>query len=393
MALRTYWTHKSLFSKSLSSFYILYCRHGHTRKKSILITTDALDEFTTQLLQKKTTKWDVAKERAKNVQMKDCKLAVECCKFDVNRMNLTDLDSTFQSAIEDKNNKNLTVLIDGCLKHQVLPSMIVLTNLLSYFSTSGNCDVLNSIIKLCEVVDPEILTVNSNFDHYMAEAISVNGDTNAAIALFEKVYVENTFLRRRIRFMLKHVVWEVVNNKGEAAIISLLKFAETLHEIHKDIYPLACMWEACFLSEWFAEQKLAIDMLKRHRHLLSTVTGRINFLVNISMRKQQFDPVLRLLEYLLENKLQMQYSIVIVTMFDYNYKRGNLKSCIGIVNWMKKYDISLPISLGDKYLDLVFTQMKHKSMKMVVEKLRAFTKLLHTSFAFCTFIHLPIPID
>lgn len=367
MALRHYWT-KPILYNCLNSLYVLYSRHEHARNKSILIT-DALDDFTTQLLLKKTTKWDVVKERAKNVQIKDYKLAAECPpKLAVDKMISIDLDAAFQSSLDDNNNLYIIMLIEECMKHKVAPSMIILTNLLSYFSTSGKCKVLNMIIKLCEVVNPEILASNSNFTHYIAEAISVNGDTNTAIALLEKVYIENTYLRRRIKLMLKNIILEVVNNRSEAAIVGLLRFTESLSVNHKDTYPLACMWEACFLSEWFSEQMLAIDILKRHKNLFGVVTERINFIVNTSLRKQQFDAVLRFLEYLLENKLQTQYSIVIVTMFDYNYKRGYLKTCMNIVNWSKKNEINLPRSLGDKYLDLILNQMRNNSLKIVVEK-------------------------
>lgn len=141
-----------------------------------------------------------------------------------------------------------------------------------------------------------------------------------SISIFEEVYHDNPFLRRKIRLILRYLILEAVSNRSEAVLVNLITFTERLAKAYKDYYVMACLWQACFLSEWFSDQQVAFDLLEKNYVLCKTIQAHIPHVVNISLKHHKTEPVYRLLEVLLKHEMKLQSSIVLVVLFDYRCK-------------------------------------------------------------------------
>lgn len=53
------------------------------------------------------------------------------------------------------------------------------------------------------------------------------------------------------RSILKHLILDSVASQSEATVVNFMQFSELLVKEYSDYFPLACLWQACILSEWF----------------------------------------------------------------------------------------------------------------------------------------------
>ncbi|KRT82362.1 hypothetical protein AMK59_3439 [Oryctes borbonicus] len=441
------------------------------RSKSLLMDLDVLDDFTTQLMQKKTDKWENLKIKRQfplAVQSEPVNKALLRCRL--NRITMTGLNEIFEKFLDETDQQKLVTLLEECISYKICPSDMILTNVLSSFSQATNIDGINKVQELCSLSNPEFLKANSNFKHYIAEAIWLKGNVLKAIGIYEDVYQENPFLRRRIRLVLKYLISEAVLNRSEAVLVNLVNFSERLAKKNKDYFIMSCLWQTCFLSEWFSDQQVAFDLMESNRNLCRMVTPQIplvvslllrhhrtgnvlkaigiyedvyqenpflrrrirlvlkyliseavlnrseavlvnlvNFserlakknkdyfimsclwqtcflsewfsdqqvafdlmesnrnlcrmvtpqiplVVSLLLRHHRTDPIFRLLEVLLKYQMKMQISIVLIALFDYRFKQGDLKSCCEILSWSTKHQIMLPSIQHEKFLKLLLKE-------------------------------------
>ncbi|KAI4466869.1 pleckstrin y domain-containing family f member 2-related [Holotrichia oblita] len=338
------------------------------RTKAMVVDFDVLDDFTTQLMQKKANKWENIKIRKQLPITKQSNLTnTEVLKDGFNEMNFRELNVIFEKYLDENNHYKLFELIETCIDKKICPSDMILTNMLTMFAQISNTDGINKLQELCSVTNPEFLKVNSNFQHYRAETIWLRGNVSKAIEMFEDTYKENQYLRRRIRLMLKHLLYEAVSKRSEAVLVNLVNFTERLAKNYNDYYLMTCLWQVCFLSEWFSDQQVAFDLLERYSNLRRAVINQIPCIVSISLKYHKTDPVYRLLEILLKYEMKLQSSIILVALFDYRFKQGDLRSCCEIVKWSAKHKIMLPSVQHEKFLRLLLREEpvshKHKQIQ------------------------------
>ncbi|CAH1100541.1 unnamed protein product [Psylliodes chrysocephalus] len=327
-----------------------YKNNFHDRM--LTMEEDSLDEFTTQLLQKKIEKWSARKTVPKiSVDIKQ----VDDPTHNISDLGIDKINNLFHEAIEYNDNSQILELIEQCISIKVCPSTSNILYTLTVCSQSGNIISIRNIEKLCRQQCPEVLAMNSNFRHFVAEAIWVKGNTNEALILFREVYKENTFLRRKIRLMLKNLIVGVVANRSEVILHNTMKFAEELAKEYKDFYPLACIWQTCFLSEWFTDQCLALDLLNKYNELFKAVVHRIPYVVAVSLHNHQAEVVYRLLEILLKFEMKSQYVGVLLALLDYQIHQKNIRRCVEIVRWSEQNDIELLPIHHQKYLKLLLS--------------------------------------
>lgn len=164
--------------------------------------TGVLDDFTAQLMQKKSNKWETKKKLAlkkvkRNLLSADTlkrNIIIDTEQLDVNTINLL-----FEKAIDYNDTSTITDLTQKCIRDDKIPSLNILINALSVCSRNGDQNTIVEVSQLCEKVRPEILQENSNFEHYIAEAVWIKGDIIKSLKIFERVYKENMYLRRQIR--------------------------------------------------------------------------------------------------------------------------------------------------------------------------------------------------
>ncbi|KAF2880691.1 hypothetical protein ILUMI_25481 [Ignelater luminosus] len=262
-------------------------RHGD--KSIALDSTDCLDDFTTQLIQTKLNKWEVMRANRQILcsEREQVKVKSHAKEITVNveYLDVNKLGMLLRDAVEADNISYVNEIVNECIKWKRLPTVSVLLQTLSYCSQYGDKNIIATIVKLCTEVQPALLKDYYDFKHYMAKAIWVKGDINNAIIMFEDVYRNHSNSRRTIRSMLKQLLLDAVATRGEAALLNMISFAERLLNDFKDFYPLACIWQACFISEWFTDQTLALELLEEKDGLLKVISSQLPFIVALSLKK------------------------------------------------------------------------------------------------------------
>lgn len=291
------------------------CRYFCDRR-IISIQVDALDDFTTQLLQKKVNKWENCKQQKASPNNYNTGPVLS----DISNLNQEGINPLFNKYIEDNNDEQAIALMKQCIKQEISPTFTHIIFVLNRCSQKGDKETIASIQKLCERTQPNFLNVNSYFNHFMAEATWIKGNIKKSLEMFEETYRNNVYLRRRIRFMLKFLTADIVNQKSEAVLINIIEFCQKLATEFKDYYPLTCIWRSCFLSEWYSDQCRAKELLEKNEALIKTISNQIPFIISLSLRNQQTDTVYRLLEVLLKYNLKSHVPAVVLTLFDYQSK-------------------------------------------------------------------------
>lgn len=313
----------SFLNRSLYRYYLKvvtvevpkHCKQ--TFHEKAITFDDTLEEFTSQLTQKKANKWNIQKviEKSVNDYLPTNTEKNNCKNYTIEEINLL-----FQDCIQIGDNSELMDLIKQCIEHRKCPSLSNLIHVLTLCAQNGDKETIIQLTELCREFHPDVTRANSYFRHYLAEAIWVKGNISDSLKIFKEVYSENAFLRRRIRLVFKYLVQDIISTRSEAALINIVKFAEELLQNYKDFFPLACVWQSCFLSEWFTDQCLALQLLKTNEGLFKAVINRIPYVVSISLSSHRTDVVYRLLELLLKYEMKMQYAGVLSVLLDYQSK-------------------------------------------------------------------------
>lgn len=296
---------------------------------------DVMDDFTSQLMQNKIGKWALQKKKndalLDQIQKNGDKHVEE---ISVENMGIDQLNLLFQNSIENNDTESVINLVKLCIKHNKSPAVSTLIGVLSICGESGDKETIFQIQELCKTHNPIALKQNSHFRHFLAKAIWVKGDVCKALEIFESVYRKNPFLRRRIRLMLKYLISDLVINGSEAALGNTIKFSERILRDFQDFNPLTCVWQACFLSEWFTDQCVALELLEKHNGLCESVICRIPYVVFVSLKCHRTEVVYRLLEILLKFQMKQQYSDVLVSLLEYECKIYFLYGLLILFHWI-----------------------------------------------------------
>lgn len=300
---------------------IINTLHQSKLKKNILDDDDnALDEFVTHLVLRRTDKWKSLREK------KICNRDVVACKVtkrkykDINLSdkNVEEIDALLRNAIEEDHFEYTVALMKECIRCNKCPSISMLMLVLSMFSQNGEKQMIIEIQNLYEKLEPSIINANSGFQHYLAEATWMKGNIDKALTLFDTVYRNNPFLRKHVKLTLKYLILDIINERSEAVLNKIISFCQKLVADYDDYFLLGCVWQSCFLSEWYSDQCIAMDIFNKTQcpHIVS----RIPYVVNIALHSHQTDLVHRLLEMLLKYEMRSQYSTVLMALFNYRCK-------------------------------------------------------------------------
>ncbi|XP_056639032.1 uncharacterized protein LOC130446674 isoform X2 [Diorhabda sublineata] len=299
--------------------------------KMLSIEVDSMDTFTTQLIQKKVDKWSAMK----SVTKKSYAIKIEeDSSPDKLQLSSDQINTLFKEFIDLNDSCKIFDLIQQCIALEICPSLSHLLYALS---------------------EP-----HSYFKHYIAEAIWIKGNIHEALILLKEVYQHNTLLRRRVRLIWKNLIVDIVASRSKAVLISIINFAEYLAKEYKDYFPLACVWQICFLSEWYSDQCEALVLLSKHEELRKNVISRISYVVAISLQNHRTDVVYRLLETLLKYEMKTQYSGVLLSLLDYQMHQKDLRRCIEIIQWSVQNEVQLLPNHHEKFLKLFITSEEHK---------------------------------
>lgn len=303
-------TYKTLL---LPSYVLAKHIHKNIESRSVILEIDTIDDFTTQLLQRQTSKWENLQAKSKEL----CKQQKNIPKVFIAKEEVVHKTESWVDAVERKNVKCILNLVEFCVKNNTIPPKHLVGAAVQILAENGNSVAILQIKRLCETHCSELLRLNANFDVHLAEAFWNQGDVNKSLTLFADIYTRSKALQRQINTTLKYLFLNIIKNRGEAVLLAVIKFCESLHKNHEDVFLLALVWQMCFLSEWFSDQNVAFDLIEQNTELRKVVLLRVPFLASLALNNHQTDLVYRLLEFLLKHELKIEYSSVLQCLFDY----------------------------------------------------------------------------
>lgn len=310
-------TYKTLMFPSYSAVKFI---HKNVRNNTVVLEVDALDDFTSQLVQRQSSKWENL--QAKSKQLAEKRTSVS--KATVINKSVDEPLKVWTDAVEQKDVKRMTGLIDDCVGNNRAIPKSVLVSIAQILAENGRSKSIIQIKHLCDEYYPELSRLHADFDPYIAEAFWNQGDVEKSLALFEHVYATAITFRHQIKLALKYLFLNIIAVHSEAVLFNVIKFCERIHAEHQDIFLLAVVWQMCFLSEWFADQSSAFDLIETNTELRKVVLLRVPFVVSVALNNHQTDVVYRLLEFLLRHELKSDYSRVLECLFDYKSECGIL---------------------------------------------------------------------
>lgn len=89
--------------------------------------------------------------------------------------------------------------------------------------------------------------------------------------MFADVYKHYPTLRRKVRNMTKFLFGECISNRSEASLVLITNFSKKFARVYGDYYFLSFLWQFCFLSEWFCDQKMASEFLEQYQELRTVI--------------------------------------------------------------------------------------------------------------------------
>ncbi|CAG9762389.1 unnamed protein product [Ceutorhynchus assimilis] len=322
--------------------------------------TGVLDDFTSQLMSKKASKWE------RKIELIQKKVKPNFLKTNnIKNLDIDNVNELFQTAIDHDDYSTIRNLTKHCIENDKIPSYNILLNILSLHSRMGDKNSIIQVSTLCEKIRPEILQENSNFQHYVAEAVWIKGDITKSLKIFETVYKENEFLRQIIRSKLRYLILNSVENHSEATLVNLIQFSEKLVQEYNDYFTLGCLWQACILSEWFTDQQIALEFLNKYTELCKIIARKIPLVVRISLKHHRTEIVYRLNEVLLKYEMDSEVSQVLLALLDYWIKQGDFRQCQEIVLWSIENDIEIStVSQNSQLLKLLVDNGKHIKIEL-----------------------------
>lgn len=272
---------------------------GTSQRKSST-QLDAIDCFTNELVNRKTQKWGELRESlmkptgeeanyggssfGQNVglmskgMMSDLKtLRSPQLGLDIRSLSQPQLDNLLLATLEVKNKLDFLYLIRQCVRWQQLPCNEVFISCLKYLSSLGRMQQLESLAETCRQLNHPFATMYSDLAPFKAIALWHNGNSDVALMTLHRGYggsLNTEEGRRMIRVAFRTIVEETLAQKSEAVLVSLMEVARAIHNEHKDIFVVACVWKQCFASDWFSDQKSAGELFEHHKELQQLVDRR-----------------------------------------------------------------------------------------------------------------------
>lgn len=276
------------------------------------LTLDVFDDFTSQLREKKASKWENIRTRYKQLQVTQHIEATGSYAC----VTAADVDGLLSATVENGLNR-FNEILEACKQLKYCPSSAEMLDFLAVCAQKGKHNTIDELKGLYRQFNTKFLKHNSDFDLYLAEALWTSGSVIKALNMFETIYKNNRTSRHQVCYCLKRLIPSLSDKCGDAILVSLFKFCKRLHVEFDDSYLLTFVWQMSFLSEFYCDQSKAIEMLETDDKLLNVVLHRLPFVVNVALSNHNTDTVNALLEFLLKKELQTEYANLLGILFDY----------------------------------------------------------------------------
>ncbi|GFG32065.1 hypothetical protein Cfor_06846 [Coptotermes formosanus] len=317
-----------------------------------------MDSFTDELVRRKADKW-----KYQNVQK-----CIEC----KNERNANDryqeslqdpsnsmhgdiklMDELIIEAIRHKEYKHIIPILNYSRRNNHCPSPEVLLEAASIFSRLGDKTGIQVVKSVCKCLNRNEFYNQAEYKHYIAEAAWVSGNIGEALDMFADVYKHHATLRRKVRNMTKFLFGECISNRSEASLVLITNFAKKFANEYGDYYFLSFLWQFCFLSEWFCDQKMASELLEQYKELRIVIMDRIKVIAVTALRQEEFEVVQRLLEVTLRYEMRHNYTYILREFFDLKCAQRDLAGCSAILTSALELNVSLKPQQHEKFCALL----------------------------------------
>uniref|UniRef100_A0A1A9W2H9 Uncharacterized protein n=1 Tax=Glossina brevipalpis TaxID=37001 RepID=A0A1A9W2H9_9MUSC len=355
-----------------------------TQKKSTHV--DAIDCFANELVLRKCKKWEELKENlyqsisqkdssvscsvnfreSMHIMSKAMKTDLEALRspklgLDIRSLSQAQLDNLLISTVEIKNKLDFLYLVQQSIRWQYLPSNEILISCLKYLSTLSAVEHIESFLDICKKQKHPLLATYTDFAPFKAMALWRHGTSDMALITLHQGYESsinssNGSGKRMIRAAFRTIIEETLIKKSDAVLVSLMEIAHSIYNKHNDIFVIACVWKQCFASEWFCDQKTAIDLFESNVDLQQLVTRRSSSLVTSFLSHNNVDAVHRIIELFLQYKERTACFNCLSLLFGYHYHLKDLRACAEIVKSCNELNMPLNETQNEQFLNLFLNQ-------------------------------------
>lgn len=326
------------------------------------IASDAITEFTDELLSKRQLRWEILKQKqtigstSPHIsRLKDVANFIESMKrttetsgsevmflsVDFEKLDESHIDHLVLAACRDKNNEFIEKFVDQCVDgNKVIGENSVLT-ICEHFSTLSDNRTLMKLIDLCKSNNRLVYEQNCKFKHFIARNLWQKGNSDGALTLLHDAFEQaNESVRTSIRYIFRFIVDDTVNKKSEAVLVRLIKSAALLQERLDESTILLYIWKTCFLSSWFSDQVIADQLFSEYSEIRSNAAKRLaiqepfiftklkmfclvhrrGILSYNALCTGQVDVVHRLIEAFLKFDMKEECKLILELLFEYQCK-------------------------------------------------------------------------
>lgn len=191
--------------------------------------------------------------------------------------------------------------------------------ILVHFAKNGNVSGVKAVQVIVKKYNFPHFTQQSEYNHYLAEALWINGRVEDSLKLFVAAY-DNSKLRNKIKVMLTCLFPLLTTQHGESTVRKTVYAIERLSSEKEDHILLGCLWKELFQSTWFSDQQLSKQILQQNPHLLQFIQWMIPTMGKDLLKGHKVEVFYRLIEFTLENDLRKFEGILLRLLFDFYCK-------------------------------------------------------------------------
>ncbi|XP_055621386.1 uncharacterized protein LOC129765275 [Toxorhynchites rutilus septentrionalis] len=347
--------------------------------------TDAIDSFTSELVENKALKWKILnnkyriplsnrtssggaipsafnKSSSRKLTQIFEDLTSNPLVINIEALEESHIDNLLQTAIREDNARDVYILFDQLIDCKRLSSLNVLNMLFEYVTLTLDQHRLEQLINLCKLVDSEMFARCNEFLHFIALLQWRKGNLSNSVNSFKEALIKcNSETRPVIYRLLRAVIDETVGSKSEAVLLSVIEMGEFSMNKLNDEYLLCYIWESSFRSQWHSDQEVAKQLFNKHVRLREAVAGRISRLCFQLMQEFNIESIYQLMELFLKHQMLPSCRQVLIHLFEYQYWRRDLRACSEIIQNSIDLDIPLPNLYNLKLLDMLLGKSSRKN--------------------------------
>lgn len=314
---------------------------------------DTLDNFTTELLQKKMAIWESKKanlDKARPSVQQSKKYRKSDKVKSLQQMNVTELNDYMISSIQEYNDDKVMEIIKYSVENNICLDQTIYLHTLNLCALKGEVELIQQIE---QVLKTNQIILGSLFDItvFTARAVWVKGNIIKSIKMFEEIYEHKPFIRRQIKLVLKYLIKDAITNRSESILVNITKFSQLLVDKYDEYFFMICVWEVCFMSDWFTDQTIALELCEKNKKLCEKIVPGIAYIITTCINNGKTDVVYRLLEMFLRFEMTEQYPLALGALLDYHFKRGDLLNYMEVLKWSLVNEVNLPKIYSKRYLE------------------------------------------